>query len=83
MHQENSLDEWAWVLKEFGLADLVSIQDRYRKRRSLSQWEEKEKTKFAQIPKALMEQIYRRFYMDFLALGYSPGLAKVFLGLRE
>ena len=79
MHQENSKIEWSWVLDEFNLSDFVEIQDRYRKRRSLSQWEKKEKTKFSKIPRELMEKIYRRFYLDFITLGYSPQLVKMFL----
>ena len=79
MHQENSNIEWSWVLDEFNLSDFVEIQDRYRKRRSLSKWEKKEKEKFSKIPKVLMEKIYRRFYLDFITLGYSPQLVKMFL----
>merc|ERR1712227_528527 len=66
MHQENSKIEWSWVLDEFKLSNFVEIQDRYRKRRSLSKWEKKRKRKIFENSESFdgenLSQILLRFY---------------------
>jgi len=79
IHGRRSEVEWPWVVKKQNLYGILELSPRYGGPDPDSDWFNKEAEGFKEIPIYLIKELYRKYYFDFVAAGYSPTFVENFL----
>ncbi|CAG5076686.1 Oidioi.mRNA.OKI2018_I69.PAR.g8520.t1.cds [Oikopleura dioica] len=83
IHGRRSEEEWPWVLDKQGLTGILELAPRYGGPDPDSGWFHHEAQGFVEIPIDLIKELYRRYYFDFVAGGYSPQFVEKFISAVE
>ena len=83
IHGRLSEEEWPWVLDKQGLTGILELAPRYGGPDPDSGWFHHEAQGFVEIPIDLIKELYRRYYFDFVAGGYSPQFVEKFISAVE
>ena len=83
IHGRRSEVEWPWVVEKQNLDGILELSPRYGGPDPDSGWFDKEAQGFAAIPIDLIKELYRRYFFDFVAAGYSPIFVEKFLDAVE
>ena len=83
IHGRRSEVEWPWVIQKQNLDGVLELSPRYGGPDPDSDWFNKEAQGFVAIPIDLIKELYRKYYFDFVAAGYSPTFVEKFLNAVE
>ena len=79
IHGRRSEVEWPWVIQKQNLDGILELSPRYGGPDPDSDWFNNEAQGFVAIPIELIKELYRKYYFDFVAAGYSPTFVEKFL----